>query len=160
MSVSVQVYNLRQTGLAMQQQATIASGGNKTRSYKDVNLDDIEGEFTSLTARGVVVLKDGTAVSGSKVSTDGANFAITTEQAVIVDTDADGVTVTLPAVAGKAVGHRIWIMLRTKGAGNLTVDGNGAETVLGAATQVLSAAGAILRIENDGTAWIAPTSLA
>jgi hypothetical protein len=38
-------------------------------------------------------------------------------------------------------------------ANNITVDGNGAETVNGAATQTIAANFGVMRLYNNGTGW-------
>lgn len=137
-----------------------ASGtpGTKSKVYKQVNADDYDIRFDYLAAFGVTVEEDGVARPGLEVDTAGANFtAAATTQVLVVDTDADGLTVTLQPAATVGAGFKMWIFLRTDGGGDLTVDGDGSETVLGSATQVMADAGDILEIESDGSNWVAHT---
>ena len=133
---------------------TIAPLTAASRVYKQINADDYDGRFDVLAAFGVVVTEDGTARTGSHISTDGNSFNIGTAQSVLVDTDANGVTATLPDATTVAVGYKVYILMRADGTGDLTVDSAGGD-VLGAASQVLTDAGDALRVKSDGTDWIA-----
>jgi len=132
--------------------------GTATRVYKQVNADDVDFRFDDLAGQGVTVSEDGVLRAGFETSTDGAGFTpAVTSHVVTVETDADGVTLTLQAVAAVPVGFKMWIFMTVDGGGDLTVDGDGTETVLGTLTQVLADAGDVLEIESDGSNWIAHT---
>ena len=154
MSTLVEFTNLRAGPLA-HPELTIPAGDTASKTYKQVNADDYSVNFDSLAAFGVAVSEDGVYRPGVVVIS--AVASLTTETLAIVDTDGPGFTVTLPAASGLDDGYKIWIVLRTDGGGNLTVDGAGADTVLGAATQVLTDAGDTLRLELEGTNWKAQT---
>ena len=154
MSTTVAFTNLRATSLA-HPELTILAGATKSKVYKQVNADDYSARFNSLAGFGVAVSENGTLRPGAVVVT--AVTTLTTQQVALVDTDAPGFVLTLPAASGLDDGYRIWIVMRTDGGGNLTVDGAGADTVLGAANQVLTTAGQTLRLELEGTNWKAQT---
>lgn len=130
--------------------------GTVTKVYKQVQADDYDMRFDALAALGLTVTEDGTARPGVEVNIAGAAFtAAADSHVVVVDSDADGLTMTLQSAATVGEGFKMWIYLRTDGGGDLTVDGSGAETVLGTANQVLADAGDLLAIVSDGTNWIA-----
>lgn len=79
--------------------------------------------------------------------------ATATDYVLLCDPATGAITVNLPAVATTEPGRPYFI--RTTGTTNaVTIDGNAAETIDGAATKVL-ASGAIhaAEIVSDGTAW-------
>lgn len=124
----------------------------KTKVVKQVNADDISKNFDLAARFGVVITENGTARPGSVVVT-ATGPLVAADRTAIVDMTAN-ITLTLPALAGVAVGHTIVVFLRTASAGTLTVDGNGAETVLGAANQTYTTAGSVLRIQKESaTNW-------
>jgi hypothetical protein len=96
-------------------------------------------------------------VNGS-ISGIGFKQAYVTKTGAYTATDADYVidctsgtfTVTLPASSGRT--GRI-LIIKNSGAGTITVDGNGAETIDGAATYSLAVQYATIQIISDGTNW-------
>lgn len=75
------------------------------------------------------------------------------EDGILVDDDTAGgaVTITLPLSASSdGVKYHIKKLGTT---GNVTIDANGAETIDGATTKVLSAQYASVTIVCDGTSW-------
>ena len=78
----------------------------------------------------------------------GSSYAASDNDCVISATGT--FTVTLPAVSGVS-GKMLWV--KNSGAGVITVDGNGAETIDGAATQAV-AAGDCMQVCSDGLNWI------
>lgn len=138
--------------------SAFASGspGTASRVYKQVNADDNNGNFDTLAASGVTITEDGTYRAGREAVTATGTVALTSH-VVDVDTTAGVATLTLQPAATVGAGFKMWIHLRVDG-GDLTVDGDAAELVLGAATQTLAAAGDLLLIESDGvSAWVAHT---
>lgn len=130
--------------------------GSVSKVYKQVNADDYDMRFDVLAALGLAVSEDGTDRPGVEVDVSGAAFTpALTSHIVVVDTDADGLTMTLQPAGDVGAGFKMWIFVRVDGGGDLTVEGDGAETVLGAANQVLADAGDLLAIVSDGTNWIA-----
>lgn len=81
-----------------------------------------------------------------------------THQTVLVDATADDVVIALPTAASAfntVLGGRIYTVTKIDDSANtVTVDGNAAETVGGAATQVLSTQFASIKIQSNGTAWV------
>jgi len=68
----------------------------------------------------------------------------------LIDCTSGTFTITLYAASGNA--GRI-LMVKNSGAGTITVDGNGAETIDGAATYSLAVQYATVQIMSDGTNW-------
>lgn len=77
-------------------------------------------------------------------------YAATTEKILLANTSGGNVQVNLPAAAGNS-GRIMYI--KNVGTGLLTIDGNGAETVEGEATQVLLNGDCAL-IVCDGSNWV------
>jgi hypothetical protein len=68
----------------------------------------------------------------------------------VIDCTSGTFTVTLPPSSGRT--GRI-LIIKNSGAGTITVDGNGAETIDGAATYSLAVQYATIQIMSDGTDW-------
>lgn len=75
-----------------------------------------------------------------------------TDRTVLGDTTGAAFTITLPPVA-TVKGRELVFKRVNAGANNLTIDGNAAETIDGAATVVLAVQYAVLRIQSDGLTW-------
>ncbi len=74
------------------------------------------------------------------------------EPVILVDTSGGGVTITLPPAAG--VPGRTYVIKKTTTDGNtLTIDGDGAETIDGAATVAFTTSRGCRIVYCDGTAW-------
>jgi hypothetical protein len=73
-----------------------------------------------------------------------------TDDDYVIDCTSGTFTVTLPASSGRT--GRI-LIIKNSGAGTITVDGNGAETIDGAATYSLAVQYATIQIISDGTNW-------
>ena len=73
-----------------------------------------------------------------------------TDADYVIDCTSGTFTVTLPASSGRT--GRI-LIIKNSGAGTITVDGNGAETIDGATTYSLSVQYATVQIMSDGTNW-------
>lgn len=69
------------------------------------------------------------------------------------DTTSAAFTITLPK-AGKHKGRVIYIKRIDASANNLTVDGDGSETIDGAASITLTTQWEIRRLTSDGTGWL------
>lgn len=88
---------------------------------------------------------------GNNYSTETGNYTIlTTDQGKFFNVTATA-TITLPAAA--SAGAQFPVLIANNGSGTVTVDGNGAETINGAAALSLAAGQAAL-ITCNGTAWI------
>lgn len=72
-----------------------------------------------------------------------------------VTTAAATITATLPAVSSTdaAAGRVVTIMKADSGAGSVTIDGNGSETINGSTTVSLSSQYDFRTIVSDGVAW-------
>lgn len=71
---------------------------------------------------------------------------------VLVDTTSGAVTVTLPAAA-VSTGKRFTVKKTNAGANNVTLDGDGSETIDGAATLAWNTQYAAYTVQSDGSVW-------
>lgn len=75
-----------------------------------------------------------------------------THATVLVSASGANRTITLPAASG--VTRRIYTIKKTDASGNtVTIDANGAETIDGATTQVLTTQYQSYTIQCDGSTW-------
>jgi hypothetical protein len=89
------------------------------------------------------------------IATKSADYAIldTDGDLFLVDTTGGAVTITLPTMADN-IGKKITITRLTAGANALTVDGEGAETINGAATQLIPTQYGSMSFTTEGvTGW-------
>jgi hypothetical protein len=115
-------------------------------------------------ATGVLVVNSGTWSGNDELEVNGSISGIGFKQAYVtktgtytattddyvIDCTSGTFTVTLPASSGRT--GRI-LIIKNSGAGTITVDGNGAETIDGAATYSLAVQYATIQIISDGTDW-------
>lgn len=81
-----------------------------------------------------------------------ASFAVDdAKTAYLCNAAAGAITVTLPAAA--ACAGQVVIVKKTDAVNNVTIDGNAAETIDGAATKVLTAQYEKAWLLSDGTSW-------
>jgi hypothetical protein len=109
--------------------------------------------INTTTDNGVDKLQVNGSISGAGfkqayVTKTGAYTA--TNDDYVIDCTSGTFTVTLPASSGRT--GRI-LIIKNSGAGTITVDGNGAETIDGAATYSLAVQYATVQIISDGTNW-------
>lgn len=130
---------------------------SKSKVIKQVNADVYSARYANLAKFGVHVTVDGTSATGSAVATATGNIG-TVNQLILVDMTAN-MTLTLPTLASVPAGWLITVTLRSRTAGILSVDGNGAETVMTVATPTSSTVGYTLRIRKgtSTTDWEAAT---
>jgi hypothetical protein len=83
-------------------------------------------------------------ISGTHTITGGTVF--------LCDGSGGAFTITLPAAASWT--ERIITVKRTSAAGTITVEGNGSETVDGAANVALTAQYERVTVVSDGTNWV------
>lgn len=76
--------------------------------------------------------------------------ASATDHTILCDA-AGAMTVNLPAAAGCP--GRIYVVKKISAANNVTIDGNGTETIDGATTKVLTTQYETARLQSDGNAW-------
>jgi hypothetical protein len=129
----------------------IQPGETKSRPMRSNDFDSVDpATYERWAAAGLVVQFDDIVPPGvTEVS--GAS-TVAPDQRVIIATDA-GFAVTLPKLADVPVGHSVTIV-RREGTGDLTVEGDGSETVGGQPNQVLSTDGQRLRVVAEGpTNW-------
>ena len=72
------------------------------------------------------------------------------QETIRCNNSSAGITVTLPAVSGLTGKEYFIKQVNTQ---NVVVDGNGAETIDGAATKTLGAQYSAIHIRNNGTSW-------
>ena len=96
-----------------------------------------------------------TWVRGNHTSVDSTYTALATDDVVLGDTSGGAFTITLPAVADVPTG-KIYTFIRDgAGANALTIDGDGSETIDGAATHAtMDARYDSITIISTGTEWI------
>ncbi len=78
--------------------------------------------------------------------------ATATDYTILCDTTTAGFTVTLPAAA-TVPGQVLNIKKISADVNTLTIDGNGAETIDGAATQTTAIQWTTFRLQSDGASW-------
>lgn len=76
---------------------------------------------------------------------------------VSVTAGVGGVTVTLPAVAAVRVGQWYLIQNADGGAGLVTIDGDGSETINGVTTKTITLQYSAVLVVNTGTEWFGLT---
>jgi biopolymer transport protein ExbD len=74
-----------------------------------------------------------------------------THSIVTANTNTGSITITLPAVAN--ADNRTYTIIKTDAANTLTIDGDGAETINGSATQAYTDNYARITLICDGTEW-------
>ena len=115
---------------------TVTAGINKALSLTV----DAKGRLTAATS------------SNNPITTVSTNTTLTTSNyTVLVDATAGPWTITLPAAAS-STGHQFNIK-KIDNIANVVVDGNGAETIDGAATVTLATQWSSVNIQSNGTAW-------
>ena len=98
-----------------------------------------------------ITVADGVAVTVTSIN------ALSTDTTILGETAAAVMTIVLPAAAS-AKGCILHFVFSDTGINDLTIDGDGAETIEGAATQVLNAQFESISIVSSGTAWFILTS--
>ena len=83
--------------------------------------------------------------------------AVSSDYCILVDTTGAARTITLPTAVGIA-GKSYVVQRTTAGVNNVVVDGNGAETIDGAANKTLTTQFAAITVISDGTNWAMTTS--
>jgi hypothetical protein len=117
----------------------VKSGGNvliATTSDNGVDELQVNGSISGIGFKQAYVTKTGAYTA--------------TNDDYVIDCTSGTFTVTLPASSGRT--GRI-LIIKNSGAGTITVDGNGSETIDGATTYSLSVQYATIQIISDGTNW-------
>ena len=111
---------------------------------------NVSGDGTLVTSTGVLTISkiNSVPVSSSYVAKTGTYTAGATD--FCIDCTANTFTVTLPTAVGIA-GKQYCV--KNSGAGVITVDGNGSETIDGAANFVLSTRYESIWVISDGANW-------
>jgi len=85
-------------------------------------------------------------------TTTNSTYAVaTTDHIVLADATSGAITVNLPAAS--TTGRELVVKKVDSSANAVTIDGNGAETIDGATTQVISVQYDAVKIVSDGTEW-------
>jgi len=111
--------------------STFSNGITITAANLDVAAGTIETQFRSLSA---------------------AATLLSTDSVVDADANSAAFTLTLPTIAS-SIGQHMWITKINSNSNNVTVDGNGSETIDGATTQVITTQYDTLHLYNNGTEW-------
>ncbi len=151
---TIAITNLGAGPLAANYFSTIASGATKTLTLKSIDSDDQYVGYNRAAAVGAYISINGTLATGAQATTTTATLAAATRVAR-GDTTGGAYTITLMPLAGFPTDSILYVNFAVRGStNNLTLDGNAAETIDGAATKVLSAAG-ITRLKKTGaTTWV------
>lgn len=110
-------------------------------------------DWPRLVSNGVASLQNGK--QDADIGTRTVTAAVTAsvgEGLILGDATSAAFTVTLPA-ASDARGRKVTVKKIDASANVVTIDGDGAETIDGAATQSLSAQYASFTLVSDGTEW-------
>lgn len=104
-----------------------------------------------------VVIKDGqvaqNAVLGNVSTITAANGIIDPADGLVISNPAASTSLFLPAVANVEKGHTITIKKIAAVGVVVTLDGDGAETIEGAATHTITAQNRVVTVVSTGTAW-------
>lgn len=88
---------------------------------------------------------------GYTVASQGSSYTETaTSGEKVIKVTASGITVTLPTAVGNTAKLQVKLMV----SGTCTVDGNGAETIDGGATAVLTAQYEAITLVSDNSNWL------
>lgn len=137
--------------LGFLQFSTLANGVTKTKSMFTIDLDPFRGDLDAVSALGGYVSIDGVAAAGSQTVVAGATLANAT-RAARVDTTVGPFTVVMMPLAAVPMGTIVSILFAVDG-GDLTLDGNAAETIDGNPTLVLTDVG-VKRLKKTSTGWV------
>jgi len=152
MANTVVISNASAGPLAFLQFSTVASGATKTKTMFTVDLDPFVGALDRVAALGGYVTIDGVARAGSQLVTAVATLAAAT-RAVYADTTSGFYTLTMMALAAVPMYTIVSINFAVDG-GDLTLDGDGAETIDGGATLVLTDVGIKRLQKTSPTTWV------
>lgn len=98
------------------------------------------------------VFMDGNT-SVSVATTTSASYTAAAATVILANANSNNITVNLPAASGKT--GRVYVVKKIDSSVNtVTIDGNSAETIDGAATVVLSTQYDVRRLVCDGTNWM------
>lgn len=148
---------------------TINNTGTYAGTVIDLDINNTETSMTGTTHYGVLQ-RSTTALNGFATATPtstletGRSFGAATNSTstditldasyytVRVDASGASRTITLPAASGCT--RRIYFIKKTDNSVNtVTIDGNGAETIDGATTQVIATQYGTFQIQSNGTSW-------
>lgn len=96
-----------------------------------------------------------TSLTGSLTTKTGAYTLLTTDDTIIADATSAGFTLTLPTAASASAG-KIYKIVKVDSTNNqVTIDGNGSETIDGSTTVYLDSQYQSVQIVSDGSNWFA-----
>lgn len=110
-------------------------------------------EFLAKLADEIIAMQGNPGFAATQFATKTAAYTVLTTDVVLLgDATTAAFTFTLPTAVGKT--GRVWYFKKIDSSANaVTVDGNGAETIDGAATYALNAQHDAILIISDGTNW-------
>jgi hypothetical protein len=151
MSNVVVIGNGSAGALGFLQFSNIASGASKTKTMFTIDLDPFLGALDRVSNLGGYVTVDGTVRTGCQTVTVAATLAAATRTAR-VDTTSGPYTLTMMLLSAVPLNTIIHILFAVDG-GDLTIDGNGAETINGVPNVVMTAVGT-KHLKKTATGWV------
>lgn len=122
----------------------------------DTTLKQIEKSVSdiqmALTAAGIALDNIGVLPPFSTRTVSTNTALISSDYLVLVDASSAGITISLPPVASKA-GSQVVVKKIDSSVNTVTVDGDGSDTLDGAATQSLTNQYDSITVASDGTQW-------
>jgi hypothetical protein len=150
---TVVITNLSAGPLAANYFSSVASGASKTVVLKTVDADDQYAAYQKCADVGGYVTVNGTLAAGSQAFTVTGTLAAST-RSVTVDSTSGAYALDLMLLSAVPANTVLFIKFTKSASNNVTVTPNGAETINGAATLVLSSSG-ITRIQKStATNWV------
>lgn len=154
MANTVLIQNLSTKNMGAVFFSVIDPAATKTiTDFPTVDIDNYLADYDKLSTLGGYVEVDGTARAGS-VSVVAAGTLADATRIAKLDSTGGIMTIVLMSTADVPVGAKVYLDFIVDG-GDVTIDGDGSETIDGNATLVLSAVGLTV-IESDGANWVFP----
>lgn len=124
--------------------------GDSGDQINDVSFNGGSSPAFVVDASGNVTIRGSIAPSTRTIT--GTTTLLASDYTVNADVSGGGYTVNLPAAA--SVPGQVYVIRKPDSSGNtVTIDGNGAETINGAATQSLTTQYQTITIQSTGTGW-------
>jgi len=134
-------------------QSTLSAGSNKWNLYISGTADNYLAGDTGIGTNSPVATLDVNGGLAMNIVTKTANYTATAaDYTILVDATAGPVTITLPA-ASSSTGLIFYIKLIDSSGNGVTVDGNGSETIDGAATLAWTTQYQSYAFQCNGSAW-------
>lgn len=124
-----------------------------TFAEDDSHFEDSAREAPAFGSKLYTALDSAASLRLNVVSTSATGSVGVADSVTLATSGAGGITLTLPTAVGNT-GLQLIIKKVDNGAGAVTVDGNAAETIDGAANYVLPAQYDALTVVSDGANWV------